>query len=198
MRLGVFGSAAAPGGGGLKVVAAAQAGVFAEWKVAVPALRLQASVTQVKTAGASKPWEYGPELSWRKTRVPMAPDDADFAGAAEWRVEVPAIPAKSAVADLFLEVRYSGDVARLYAGNELVDDDFWNGVPWTVGLRETGAAWKLRPSEFRLEVLPLPKSYPMYIEQASQLVFARDRTTPAAPEVRLIPQYRVELQAPAH
>jgi hypothetical protein len=39
------------------------------------------------------------------------------------------------LSNLFLKVDYVGDVARLSAKNRLLDDDFYNGISWSVGLK---------------------------------------------------------------
>ncbi|WP_267940378.1 beta-galactosidase [Streptomyces sp. ST2-7A] len=103
-----------------------------------------------------------------------APTDADFAGAARYRVEVPAewwdAPAASESGDdpgdaggagwappgegeVLLRVRVEGDAARALVGGRLVADHFRFGPPWEIGLR--GAAGELR-RHGALELLVLP------------------------------------------
>jgi len=35
---------------------------------------------------------------------------------------------------ILLRITYKGDVARLYANGKLLNDNFYNGTPWMVGL----------------------------------------------------------------
>jgi hypothetical protein len=126
----------------------------------------------------------------------MAPDDADFEKAAVWSIAMPRVPDQPYVADLFLSIRYNGDAARLYQGGKLIDDSFWNGLPWEIGLREIGAIGHQRPEDFTVHILPLPRSYPMYIEKSAQLRFGKTETVDTPPAVQLVPEYRLVLRAP--
>lgn len=40
-----------------------------------------------------------------------------------------------AINDLFLVIGYEGDIGEAYIDGKLVHDHFWNGVPWTIGLK---------------------------------------------------------------
>ena len=65
--------------------------------------------------------------------------------------------------DVFLNIPYTGNCARLYLGDKLVADDLYSGVghEWHVGLRRFGK----EALDFRLEVDPLKKDAPIYIEK---------------------------------
>lgn len=65
------------------------------------------------------------------------------------------------MSDVFLEIRYVGDVGRLYAGDRLLDDDFFKGTPWRVGLKRFAAELARGPLELR--VLPLRADAPIYV-----------------------------------
>ncbi len=39
------------------------------------------------------------------------------------------------LSDVFLNIHCFGDVARLHEGAQLLDDKFFNGSPWEVGLK---------------------------------------------------------------
>jgi hypothetical protein len=79
--------------------------------------------------------------------------------------------------------------ARLYRDTQLLDDNFWNGLPWEVGLRETLANWPTPAQEFDLRILPLPANAPMYLEQRTD-----GRAMPAAVvSVNLVPEYRLDV-----
>jgi hypothetical protein len=97
----------------------------------------------------------------------MQPEDADFAQAAVWRVKLPAGVAASR--DLRLRVRYTGDVIRAYLGGKLLDDDFYNGRPFEIGLRRYGPS--IYQDGLLLKVLPLREDAPIYITDRSRLKF---------------------------
>ena len=133
----------------------------------------------------------------RPERVPLAPDDADFAGAAVWKIELPPIPSTPVLSDAYLRIEYMGDVARLYRGDRLVDDNFWNGLPWFIGLKEIGDSWPSAKANLELRILPLPKDFPMYLEKADELHFSAAGVADSLTGVHLIPQYQLVLQEPA-
>lgn len=85
--------------------------------------------------------------------VPLAPDENDFQHAAVWAIHLP-VQWPAQISNLFLQLNYKGDVARLDAGAELLDDNFWNGTPWDIGLSQ----WRepIRQSGLNLLILPAP------------------------------------------
>lgn len=89
-----------------------------------------------------------------KRPVPFAPITKDFKHAAAWRLHV-SWPRSSALSNVFLNIRYAGDVARLYSGSRLLDDNFWNGTTWQLGMQP----WKddINRGPLRLLILPAPR-----------------------------------------
>jgi hypothetical protein len=185
--VGVFGTQVAPKSEGPELRKAGMDGLFEEYRAEQKPVDLKPQVTKVQDAKARAPWRFGPAVAWRKQRLPMAPDDSDFAHAAEWRITVPAMPKE--LSDLFLKIRYAGDAGRVLQDGALVDDNFWNGLPWTVGLREIGDQ---QGGALQLKILPMPKGYPMYLERSADLQFHGDRALQLQ-DVELVPQYRLVL-----
>lgn len=196
MEFGVFGGVKPSAE--MKLAEAGNAGVFAVYGASLPKVELKATVTKVQDAKARVPWVLGAKLPWRPQPLPMKPAVAEFAGAAVWKIEVPAVPEGAAVSDVWLKIGYQGDEARLSDKGRLVDDNFWNGLPWRVGLKETVASWRSAGSTMELRVLPLPENYPMYLEKAGALQFDHAGVADALTEVRLIPQYQLVLDVPMH
>jgi len=194
---GIFGTDARPSSSKTVLHQLGSDGVFRNYKVTLPTLDLHPKITQVRGAAPRLPWKYGPSLDWRPTPTPMAPEDADFAGAGVWKITLPPIPEAAEVSDVLLQISYQGDVARLYRGQELVDDSFWNGIPWTIGLREIGPGWPTADTKLELRILPLPPKYPMYLEKAADLDFSADAGANSVTGVQMVPQYRLNLQAPS-
>jgi hypothetical protein len=103
-------------------------------------VNLKAEVTQIRQATPMPPQQHVP--------VPFAPEKADFAHAAAWNIALPDWPAS--LSGVLLRLDYSGDVARLSSSGNLLDDNFFNGTPWTVGLADLGVT----PGEsLKLEIL---------------------------------------------
>lgn len=194
-RFGVFGSHAAPVLQNTAIHTTAASGIFSVYEAHVPAIHLSAKVVSSRSAAPRAPWQMGPPVSWRPKSIPMAPDGLDFAAAAEWKLQLPPIPATPTLSEVFLSIRYQGDVARLNQ-HGLLDDNFWNGQPWTIGLRQIRTNWR-NPQTFYVSILPLPQTFPLYLEDAAKLHFDHGQAL-AVDSVQLIPQYRLVITVPHH
>ncbi len=190
-RFGVFGTHSIPLPENVHVHPVPSTGIFTEYRADLPPIHPVVKAVSIRPAAPRAPWQMGPSVAWRPNPIPLAPEDAEFATAAEWRLEVPDLSANPAISDAFLSIRYQGDVARL-SKHGLLDDNFWNGQPWTVGLRELWPNWRSRQT-FHLSILPLPQPYPMYLENAASLRFRHGQAL-VLESVQIIPQYRLVLQ----
>jgi beta-galactosidase len=175
----------------------AQESLFDWYRADLPAVRLTPVVTAVRSATPRAPWKLGAAFGWRPTPIPVAPDDSDFAHAAVWNIQVPPLPTAPSISEVLLRLDYQGDVARLYHGGSLLDDDFWNGTQWTVGLRELDPS-PHKQTSFELRILPLPSSFPMYLEEAGKLHFDKAGQAESLINIQMIPQYQLTLQALGH
>lgn len=75
--------------------------------------------------------------------------------AAVWQVQIPEDIRKQ---NNLLRIRYTGDVARVYAGGRLIMDHFYNGQPLDVAL------WRLTPqqqNELEIRIMPLRSNSPV-------------------------------------
>jgi beta-galactosidase len=118
----------------------------------------------------------------------MQPSPETYGDSAAWTLTLPrgALTAGNA----YLEIEYRGDVARLYAGTRLLDDNFADGEKWEIGLEDYTSALG-RP--LTLTVLPLRADAPIYLQR---------RPDPAVPgggqiaqlgQVRVVPVYRLRI-----
>ncbi len=181
-------------GQGTRPIPGSGASLFGWYSSQVQPLTLKAKVTKVEPGSERAPLEMGPTLAWRPKAIPMAPEDKDFATATRWAIELPALPVENrAVGDVFLQLRYHGDVARLYVGDRLIDDNFWNGLPWQIGLHEVDGLWKSHPETLQVRILPLPPKAPMYLE-AKQPESANGGVAAVLEGVDVVPQYRIQIQ----
>jgi len=197
---GVFGTAAAPVSGEAQLQRAANDGIFQHYKAILPEVTLLPKITKVREAVARGPWMFGTAVDWRPAPTPMAPDEAEWAGAARWRIEVPSVPRTATVSDAFLKITYQGDVARLYRGQQLLDDNFWNGAPWTIGLREVAESdqdWRSANIDMELRLLPLPRTFPMYFDETDKLPFGAAGVADSLTDVQVVLQYRLVLESTA-
>ena len=111
--------------------------------------------TPVQPAGPAR------EVGIGALGVAEQPSEADYGAAAVWRLDVPELPDAD---DWFLEVDYSGDVARVCADGRLVEDNFWNGRTMLVRVSD------LVGKQAELRILPLRKDAPIYLQPAQRAV----------------------------
>jgi hypothetical protein len=191
-QVGIFG--AAQPSGGQPLTHTGRSGLFEQYRATVPELELHASVAKVQDAKPRTPWILGPTLAWRPKPIPEKPAVSEFANAAVWKIDVPPVPTSAQVSDVWLGIDYQGDEARLSNAKSLLDDDFWNGLPWKISLKQTLPHWRKSQSDLELRVLPLPKSYPFYIEEGTKEHFDQSGLALDLATVRLVPEYQVVVE----
>lgn len=198
ISFGVFGTTAVPvGKDGTVAPRSVSNPLFRGYEADLLPVNLPVQVTLLKAAEPPPPVETGPEVSWRSKAIAMVPDDASFKAAAVWSIDLPAVPASPQVSDAFLEIAYQGDIARIVKDGHLLDDNFWNGLPISAGMKELRTDWT-HAAKVQLRVLPVDRHFPMYIQNADQLHFK-----PAGAfladliSVKLVPQYQLQFQLTA-
>ena len=88
-----------------------------------------------------------------KQKVAEAPVDGDFKNAAIYSITLPDSHAG------LLTINYRGDVARLYADDQLIDDNFYNGRPFCYALSRLPENCR----QLELRILPLQANMPVYL-----------------------------------
>jgi hypothetical protein len=166
-------------------------GPFHCYRASVETKKVHVRLDVLRDSAPAMPVRMGPPVAWRSGPVAMAPDDADFLRAGAWRLTVPP-DALSGVNDVFLDIRYIGDVGRLYGGSRLLDDNFFNGTPWEVGLKEIAAEGP--PGFLRLEILPLRKDAPIYLPKRSRPDFGGNTQLAEVFSVQAYPEYEFTLK----
>ncbi len=96
--------------------------------------------------------------------VAQAPTDSDFQSAAVWRIKLP--EKVDTNRHCLLRINYTGDVARLYLDGKLIDDDFYNGKSFDIGLNRFLP--DILQKELLLKILPLPKDAPINLAKQSK------------------------------
>jgi hypothetical protein len=131
---------------------------------AVPTIFRPVEVEQVTDEPQPPPLVMGPAVSWRKGPVPLAPDDACYERATRLRLRLPdEIPTRQG--RVLLTLDYLGDAARLYADGQLVDDHFYDGEPWLVGVDRFASAG--RWPTFELAIIAAG-DLPIFMEPAAR------------------------------
>lgn len=160
-------------------IASREAGVFGRFVVPVdrPALP-QVTVEQVQEAGPLR------AIAMGHAKVAEAPGDGDFASAAAWsiRFDEPV----EAGRDLLLRIEYVGDVARVRHGGTLLDDSFYSGRCFDVGV--SGMA---KGEAFELQILPLQRGAPIHLHPRAAPEFAGRAAVVTLESVELLERTRV-------
>ena len=61
--------------------------------------------------------------------------------------------------DLFIDINYNGDCSKLYIEDEYVDDHFYTGEKWEIGLKRFDF-----PTELKIEIMPLEEEAKIFLE----------------------------------
>jgi hypothetical protein len=159
------------------------------YTASVPEEHFEIKVKKLQDATQAPPVKLGPALSWRPKGVAMAPPDSAFDRAAKWQISILGkLPDVTSVSNLFLAIDYTGDVAHLSANNKLLADDFYNGLPWSVGLRRFSEEISKGPLE--LSILPLRTDAPIFLEKRFRPSFDNNQQFVDLKGATLSAQYR--------
>jgi hypothetical protein len=151
-----------PGAGQVSVHVHEGGKLISHFSADLPRVTPKLEIKQIKKARQVSPAKLGPSFAWRPQPVPMAPDDKDFANAAMWRITIPP-SAWEGVGKLFLRIQYDGDVARLASAGRLLDDNFYNGEPWRVGLDRFRE--QITKNGLTVAILPRRADSTVYLEE---------------------------------
>jgi hypothetical protein len=159
-------------------------GVCTNYKISVPAKNIVVDIQRVKEAGPARPVKIGP------ADRAQAPDDQDFDSAAEWHISIPS-DALDGIHNAYLQIDYKGDVARAYIGDRLINDNFYNGKVWEIGL--SSFAPYVFEHGITVKILPLRKDAPIYIAEEHRPDFSDKNEIVQIDGIRFIPEYEVVL-----
>ena len=161
----------------------------------LPAVDFTPVYRKLRSAGPVPPVKLGPPLSWRPIGVAQAPADNAFKQAAEWEITAPP-QALAHLNNLFLKVTYQGDIARISSKGKLLDDNFYNGTPWTIGLKRFFHSGTVKTLD--LSILPLRKDAPIYLQHASWPRFPATGQIDLLKSLVWIPEYQLVIQTNSH
>lgn len=95
--------------------------------------------------------------------------------------------------DVFVEIDYVGDVGLAFIGGELVDDHFYFGQPWRIGLKRFMT--QVANNGMYLSFRPVQKDAPFLSDLPANALpdFAGEREVLRINQVRVRPEYHVSL-----
>ena len=114
------------------------------------------------------------------------PSAQEIEAAPRWQGRLPK-DAFAGVSDLFLKIDYFGDIARLSADGHLLTDDFYNGMPWCIGLKRFRK--EVESGNLELTIVPWRERSDVVLED-----FAAEKTAGRGPQllnVTVLPEYQL-------
>lgn len=103
------------------------------------------------------------------------------------------LPSPTQVQEYFLRIHYVGDVAMAFMKGQLVQDEFYHGEPWTIGLKRYYNDLKTDPMTFY--VRPLRADVPFLRDLPREVI--PDFTNGPVVEIKkveIIPEYRLQIK----
>jgi hypothetical protein len=162
-------------------------GIFTSYAASVDARPFDIEWKQTQQAGHVDPVQTS--ALQRKVPVAVAPDDSAFKNAAAWRISLPANE-MAGLSDVFLRINYVGDIGRIYAGQRLLDDDFYHGDIWEIGLKRFAP---LAGQNLTLDVLPLRKDAPIYFSPKARPDFGSAEQISDVRAITAVPEYEIRI-----
>jgi len=169
-----------------------QNGLWTTYTFTQPEQHPTLAISPLHPATLRATMEMGPYVDWRKGSVPTVPPDSAFAEAATWHLTIPH-PSHPGIHELLLDIHYTGDIARLTSpSGNVLDDHFFNGLPWQVGLLHLGPD-ESTPS-LTLQILPMPSAAPIYLDPSARKLLAAHPHSATLTRVKLIPEYESQVR----
>jgi beta-galactosidase len=161
-------------------------GLFEVLDVTAPAAPMTTvGVTRLREAQTMPPIAIG-----GPAQAALQPYPETFGKSAAWTLTVPRSSLQG-VNDAYLQIHYAGDVARLFSGTELIDDAYYNGLSWEIGLKRYAA---LLDKPFTLTLLPLRQDAPIYLEPDAVPKMSVGSQIAELGSVEVIPEYALQLR----
>jgi hypothetical protein len=156
LAVSIFPAPAALGGDTSNITQSAD-GIFRKYTFKIPAaVPLKVEFEQTQQAGP--PRTISLATAEGSSHNAQEPSDGEFTQAAVWKIH---LPPDASDRDLMLRIHYTGDVARLYVGDRFIDDNFYNGTTFDLGVNRFGP--DIYTKDLLLKILPLRQDAPIYI-----------------------------------
>lgn len=124
---------------------------------------------------------------------PVSPQyEVRKAGPRRMSVSAPALAATPQVQEYFLRIGYVGDVAMAFMKGQLVQDDFYYGEPWLIGLKRYDAELKSEPMTFYFRPIKEDVPYLGDLRRESVPDFSKGSVVEIK-DVSVIPEYKFSI-----
>lgn len=159
-------------------------GPLQAWSATAAARALTAEIKPLRQAGVMPKPQLG-----GVTGTVVQPYAETYGRSAAWTLTLPK-NALDGLGEAWLDIDYAGDVARLFDGVEMLDDQFYYGTKWEVGLSRFNERLT-RP--WTLTVLPLRSDTPIYIQDEVKPQIPAGGQIAEVRRVRIIPEYELKV-----
>jgi beta-galactosidase len=173
--------------GDLAIAASGQDGVFQRFEARAPARPVSVALTKTRDALPVPALVLGAPANTAHEPMPET-----FAKSAAWTIAI-SRSGLTAGDDAFLRINARGDVARLFAGTQMLDDRFLDGSVWEIGLKHFAAQTGV---PLTLTILPLRSDAPIYLDRGVAKMVEGDQTASVS-DVSITPQYRLRIRPEA-
>jgi hypothetical protein len=171
--------------GSPRLHAAGKSGLFQKFESRARAKSIAVKLAKIREAEAVPALAIG-----GVAKAPLQPAPETFGKAAAWSLTIPP-NALDGLNDATIEIDYAGDVGRLFAGTQLIDDHYYNGLVWRVGLKAFPDAMK---APLMLTVLPLRADAPIYIQAPYRPKISASGQISEVRRVRVVPRYELSVR----
>ncbi|MGF7148804.1 hypothetical protein FHS96_002432 [Sphingomonas zeicaulis] len=145
------------------------------------------AVQTLKLTMERQPGEAPPITIGGPANAAMQPLPEAHRAAGAWSFTVPQ-DALAKANDAYLEIDYRGDVARLLDGTAMLDDAFWDGRVWRIGLKRfaprLGRQWTMT-------VMPMRADAPIYLDDSARKQLPATGQVAEIKSVRLVPEHEL-------
>lgn len=123
-------------------------------------------------------------------KAALQPIPETFGKSAAWNISIPK-DALAGLHDAFLEIDYQGDVGRLFSNTTMLDDSFYSGHTWEIGLK--GFQPEIQ-QPLTLTILPLRKDAPIYLDENVKATLPNTDQVAEIKSISISPEYKLTLE----
>lgn len=164
---------------------AANDGLFQVFESEQDARRIDVRLSELRGAQ-----QVPPVMRGGLAQAALQPIPESFHAAAAWQISVPREQLRG-LDDAYLQVDFVGDIGRLFAGTRMLDDWYYSGYGWQLGLKQFES---LLDQPLTLSVLPLRADAAVYIPEEHRPDFGGQPQLAILRKLTVIPVYRLGIK----
>jgi beta-galactosidase len=172
-------------------------GIFSVYNLKLPVKNIKADIKEVRDLepylikGGELPLDdRNPAVNTAVSPGPQYQTNLNpVEGAKYYEVKLP-LSTLNGLSDAFIKVDYTGDTGAAYLNGKLIADDFYSGLPMTIGIKRFGNAF--RGKKLLFQIVPLTDERKIYFEDGVREPL-KGKQAGGLKSVNIIPQYEVFL-----